>query len=64
MLEYCGWSLGKVKPLLQDGLSHHLLIVYYVTIETIVINVHVLEIHKIKKEHKHVVTLYTLNCTV
>ena len=54
MLEYDRWSLGKVILLLQDGIYHHLLMVCYVTIETIITNVHLLEIHKMKEEHEHV----------
>ena len=53
MLEYGRWSLGKVIPLLQDRICHHLLMVCYVTIEAIIINVHVLEMYIIK-EHEHV----------
>ena len=56
MLEYCGWSLGKVIPLLQDGVYHHLLMVCYITIETIIINVHVLEMYRVKEERKYIQT--------
>ena len=58
MFEYGRWSSRKIRPLLQDELCHHLLIVCYVTIEIININIHVLEIHKMKEEH---VTCFMLN---
>ena len=41
------------RPLLQDRLCHHLLMVCYVTTDTIIINIHVLEIHKMNEEYEH-----------
>ena len=43
-----------MRPLLHDGICHHLLMVCYVAIETININVHESDIHKMKEEHEHV----------
>ena len=44
-------GLDLVTIMLEYGACHHLLMVCYITIETMIINVHVLEIHKMNEEH-------------